>query len=64
VGAYGELQSLNALEAPYTVLYDPHQLTAARRRLRGVEPDPRGPLAGAARWWIGPAADAAPPGSP
>ncbi len=51
-------QKLIADDQPYTFLFYPHTLTAARRHVRGVAPDVRGDWVGADRWSVAPTAAA------
>jgi hypothetical protein len=38
----------------FSFLYHRHDAVAVSNRLRGVEPDARGPFVGAQRWWMAP----------
>lgn len=49
-----EYQRLIADEQPYTFVFFQERLHGVNRRLRTVNPDPRGDWVGISRWWIAP----------
>ncbi|MDT8435632.1 MAG: ABC transporter substrate-binding protein [Gemmatimonadota bacterium] len=53
VARYGRMV---AEAQPYTFLYDVESVLARRRELRGVRPDARAAILGAAEWWLEPRA--------